>query len=194
MRLVRLLAVAATVGLVACEQTASDSLAPSMNDDPRTMRSSPQLDEEELGSARGSGSYSINGLIVDFSLEAEVEKHGKGEGEFRIFADEGDGLTVDFVGKVTCLAIDPVNRRAWIGGKVKSNGSTDPTLQSKIHRPGKDIWFRILDEPTGDRSTFVGFEGSAGFITSEEYCAGRPWPAENARTWPVVAGGFEIQP
>lgn len=194
MRVVRLLAVAAAVGLVACEQTVSDSLAPRINSDPRAVRSSTQQDEAVVGSARGSGSYSINGLIVDFSLEAVVDDNGNGDGEFRIFADEGDGLTVDFVGKVTCLGLDPVNHRAWIGGRVKSNNSTDPSLQAKIHRPGHDIWFRILDDPAGDRSTFVGFEGSAGFITSADYCAGMPWPADNARTWPVVSGGFTIEP
>ena len=101
---------------------------------------------------------------------------------------------MDFEGKVICLAIDPVNHRAWIGGKIKENRSTDPTLLTKIHKQGRDIWFRVLDEPSGDRSTFVGFEGSAGFITSEEYCAGQPWPADNARTWPVVSGGFTLRP
>jgi hypothetical protein len=187
MRFVRLLAVTAAVGLVACDQTPT-------NDDPLAARALVLQDEAALGSASGSGSYSINGLIVDFSFAAEIEENGKGDGEFRVFADEGDGLTVDFEGKVTCLAIDPVNRRAWIGGRVKANASTDPDLQTKIHRPGHDIWFRVLDDPAGDRSTFVGFEGAAGFITSEDYCAGQPWPAANARTWPVVAGGLAITP
>src|SRR3546814_12971118 len=45
---------------------------------------------------------------------------------------------------------------------------------------GDDIWFRVLDMGSGpgvvDRSTFVGFEGAAGFRTSRDYCAGRPWP------------------
>ena len=59
---------------------------------------------------------------------------------------------------------------------------------------GRDIRFRVLDEPGGDRSTFVGFEGSAGFMTSAEYCAGQPWPAGNARTWPVVSGGITVSP
>jgi len=194
MRGIRLLAVVAAAGLAACEQTATDSLAPTPTTDPRIARSSTPQNEAAIGSVRGSGQYDIGGLIVDFSFDAEIEENGKGDGEFRIFADEGDGLTVDFEGKVTCLAVDAVNRRAWIGGRVKSNASTDPTLQAKIHRPGHDIWFRVLDDPAGDRSTFVGFEGSAGFITSADYCAGQPWPADNARTWPVVAGGITILP
>lgn len=193
MRIARLLAVAAASLLGACERTTTDSLAPRIGNDPRAVRSATQLDET-LGSVSGSGSYSINGLIVDFSLAAAIEKNGKGEGEFRIFADEGGGLIVDFEAKVTCLAIDAVNGRAWIGAKVKNNASTDPALTTEIHKQGRDIWFRILDAPTGDRSTFVGFEGAAGFITSADYCAGRPWPDGNARTWPVVSGGIAIQP
>lgn len=185
MRLVRVFAVAAAATLAACEQHPTHSLA------------SPVLSQQsevDLGSAHGSGSYSINGLIVDYSFNAVIEANGKGDGEFRVFADEGGGLTVDFTAKVTCLAVDPVNRRAWIGGRVNANASTDPDLRTKIHRPGYDIWFRVLDAATGDRSTFVGFEGAAGFITSQDYCAGQPWPADNARTWPVVTGGLTITP
>lgn len=188
MRLARLLGVLTSVVLLACEQRnpASPSSA-----DPRLQRTAAA--DEELGSATGAGQYDLNGLIVTFSFSAEIEKNGKGQGEFTVFADEGGGLLVDFDAKVTCLSIDAVNHRAWIGGKVKDNRSTDPTLTTEIHKNGRDIWFRVLDEPGGDRSTFVGFEGAAGFITSEDYCAGQPWPAGNARTWPVVGGGLTIQ-
>jgi len=190
MRVVCLLGALASVALTACDQP--PPVDPSARTDQRLQRS--VVSDEDLGSASGAGQYDINGLIVTFSLDAEVEKNGKGEGEFTIYADEGGGLIVDFEGKVICLAIDPVNRRAWIGGKIKENRSTDPDLLTKIHKQGRDIWFRVLDQPSGDRSTFVGFEGSAGFITSEEYCAGRPWPADNARTWPVVSGGITLRP
>ena len=75
--------------------------------DQRLQRSVVSAQEdEELGSANGAGQYDINGLIVTFSLNAEVERNGKGEGDFTIYADEGGGLVVDFEGKVTCLAID----------------------------------------------------------------------------------------
>ena len=188
MRLARPFGMLASLVLLACEPYPSSSLSPA---DPRLQRTAA---EDELGSASGGGQYSINGLIVTFSFSAEIEKNGKGEGEFTLYADEGDGLIVDFDAKVTCLSIDPVNRRAWIGGKVKDNRSTDPTLTTEIHKNGRDIWFRVLDDPGGDRSTFVGFEGAAGFITSEDYCAGQPWPAANARTWPVVSGGITLDP
>jgi hypothetical protein len=190
MRFARTLGVLACLGLIACDVPHPSS--PASVADPRLQRTA--ADDEHFGSVSGTGQYSINGLIVSFTLAAAVEKNGKGEGEFTLFADEGDGLTVSFAGKVICLAIDAENHRAWIGAKIKDNSSTDPTLQAEIHKQSRDIWFRVLDEASGDRSTFVGFEGSAGFITSEEYCAGRPWPADNARTWPVVSGGLSIVP
>ncbi len=191
MRLPRLIGVLAGLALIGCEETSW----PSADADPRGQRAAGlELEQEELGSVSGAGQYDIAGLIVTFSFNAEFEKHGKGEGEFTLYADEGDGLIVDFDAKVTCVSFDPVNHRAWIGGKVKDNRSTDPGLTTEIHKNGRDIWFRVLDEPAGDRSTFVGFEGAAGFITSAAYCAGQPWPADNARTWPVVSGDIAINP
>jgi hypothetical protein len=190
MRLARLLGVLTSVALLACEHRYPSS--PPTDADPRLQRVAAEADD--LGSANGAGQYDINGLIVTFSFNAEIEKNGKAEGDFSVFADEGDGLIVDFDAKVTCLSIDPVNNRAWIGGKVKDNRSTDPDLTTAIHKNGRDIWFRVLDDPGNERSTFVGFEGAAGFMTSADYCAGQPWPADNARTWPVVSGSLAIHP
>jgi hypothetical protein len=190
MRLRRLLGVFTGLALIGCEP----SSAPSVGTDPRLQRVNLDQVEEELGSVSGSGQYDLNGLIVTFAFNAEAEKNGKGDGEFTVYADEGGGLIIDFDAKVTCVSFDPVNHRAWIGGKVKDNRSTDPSLLTDINKNGRDIWFRVLDDPSGDRSTFVGFEGAAGFITSADYCAGQPWAAGNARTWPVVSGGITISP
>ncbi len=190
MRLARQLGVLTSLALLACEPHFPAS--PSTIADPRMQRTAEV--DDDLGSASGSGQYDLSGLIVTFAFQAEIEKNGKGDGAFTLSVDEGDGLVVEFDGRVTCLSIDAVNHRAWIGGKVKDNRSTDPAFLTAIHKNGRDIWFRVLDEPSGDRSTFVGFEGAAGFITSEDYCAGQPWPADNARTWPVVSGGITIIP
>ena len=68
-----------------------------------------------------------------------------------------------------------------------------------VHQPGADIWFRVADYGEGnqalqaDRSTFVGFEGSAGIITSDEYCTTQPWPAGDAGTNPVTAGNLQVR-
>jgi len=188
MRLVRLAGVLTSVAVMSCEHPAAPSVDPRLQ---RTVLS--EADQEESG-VSGAGQYNVNGLIVTFEFEAEGGKEIEGKGEFEVFADEGGGLTVDFEAKVTCVSFDPVNHRAWIGGVVKENNSTDPSLQAAIHQKGRDIWFRVLDDPSGDRSTFVGFEGAAGFITSADYCNGQPWPADNARTWPVVSGEITIRP
>jgi hypothetical protein len=108
-----------------------------------------------------------------------------------------DGQTIDFHASVTCLSVDLENGRAWIGGVITQNNSTDPDFQGDIYQPGQDIWFRVLDSGNGqnapgDRTTFVGFKGSAGFDTSAAYCAGRPWPADNARTWEVT-GNVQVK-
>jgi hypothetical protein len=148
--------------------------------------------------ASGGGQYDINGLAVHFSLNALARPDGSAHGQFRVHTTS-DGLTVDFRARVTCLPVDEVNHRAWIGAVVTRNNSTDPAFLTPIHQPGKDVWFRVVDYGDGnsgvaDRSTFLGFEGAAGFKTSDEYCAGRPWPDADARTWPVTSGNITVKP
>ena len=63
---------------------------------------------------------------------------------------------------------------------------------------GDDIWFRVVDYGEGqdaqaDRSTFVGFEGNAGIITSREYCDAQIWPEGDARTGPVTDGDIQVR-
>ena len=148
--------------------------------------------------ANGSGQYDLNGLAVDFSFNAVQKSNGSANGQFHVHASY-DGLEADFRAKVTCLSVDEVNHRAWIGGVVTKNKSTDPDYAAPIYQPGKDVWFRVVDYSSGspdvaDRSTFLGFEGAAGFLTSAAYCAGRPWPDADARTWPVTSGKITVKP
>jgi hypothetical protein len=97
-----------------------------------------------------------------------------------------------YKGEVTCFAIDPVTGRAWIGGVLTH--SDDP---APITQVGDDAWFRVLDLGQGgtepDRSTFLGFEGGGGIITSEEYCDAQIWPDGNARTWPLEHGNIGMR-
>jgi hypothetical protein len=144
--------------------------------------------------AVGGGHYLLSGTFdVQFALVAAARSNGHAAGRFhqRLVAD---GLVIDFDGEVTCMSVDPANGRAWIGGVILRNRSTDPAFQTAIHQPGRDIWFRVLDEGNADRLTFLGFEGSGGIITSEEYCATMPWPDGNARTHPVTSGNIVVHP
>jgi hypothetical protein len=151
-------------------------------------------------SASGGGHYLLQGLYdTKFSFSANENGNGDANGELRVSVDFGgaDG-TASFTGVVTCMASDPVNRRAWIGGVITQNNSTSPDYQVDITQPGRDIWFRVLDSGEGtaaaaDRTSFVGFTGSAGIQTSAEYCAARIWAAENARTHAVTNGNIQVR-
>jgi len=148
--------------------------------------------------ADGGGRYAIGAIIGRFSLSAGQGDAQQAGGEFRHRVDFGGGLVADFHGRVTCLAVDPAQHRAWIGGVVTRNASTDPDLLQAIHAPGRDVWFRVVDYGSGDgappdRTTFVGFEGAGGILTSAAYCAARIWPDGDARTWPVT-GNLTVLP
>ena len=147
--------------------------------------------------ATGGGHYDLPGVTVQFGFSAVGLPDGGAAGQFHVAGDEGDGLTIDIAGAVTCMAVDAANHRAWIGAVVTRNGSTDPDLQTEIHQPGRDVWFRVLDSGEGngaiDRTSFTGFKGAAGIQTSAEYCAVRLWAPDNARTWPVT-GNVSVHP
>lgn len=144
----------------------------------------------------GGGQYLLlQTFATQFAFSAIQHGDGRASGRFHHRVELPTG-TVDFHAQVTCLAVDADLRRAWIGGVITSNGSTDPAFTTGIHQPGHDIWFRVLDNGQGpdpdDRTTFVGFEGV--IPSSASYCEQRIWPDGNARTWPVTAGNLSIYP
>ncbi len=153
------------------------------------------------GPDRASGGGFLDfggGLLVQFAFGAVQNGPGlDAQGQLR-FSVELGGELIEFHGAVTCLAVDPAEGRAWIGGVVTQNNSTHPGWMQEIHEPGRDIWFRVLDSGEGsaappDRSTFVGFEGGGGIITSEEYCQAQIWPDGNARTVPQASGNIQVR-
>ena len=144
--------------------------------------------------ATGGGHVLFAGEIdLGFSFSAVVLASGDAAGSFHhsfVF----DGHKIDYWGSVTCLTVDPANGRAWIGGILTKVASTHPDV---VELPGDDAWFRVLDTGPAsmtedDRSTFMGFKGSAGIDTSQQYCDEMPWPDDNARTHPVVAGNIAV--
>jgi hypothetical protein len=130
----------------------------------------------------GGGQFEHPDLgTVTFSFVATRQEDGTVKGRFQ---QNQHDLGFTYKGDVTCFAVDAENHRAWIAGVLTE--SNDPDAVTQI---GDDAWFRVLDsgQPTDgtDRSTFMGFEGSAGILTSSEYCAAKLWAPDNARTWPV---------
>jgi len=158
----------------------------------------PGAAAELTGAARGHGTFLYAGTVpMDFAFEAVTHADGKASGTFRHTFTFG-GFSYDYRGKVTCLAVDTVNHRAWIGGVLTRVRTDDPTSTQK---PGDDAWFRVLDqsrnegEQAGDvsgRSTAMGF-ASTTIPSSAAYCALRLWPAGDARTWPVTEGEISVR-
>jgi hypothetical protein len=145
----------------------------------------------------GSGTYSLLGTTpAHFSYDAIAHENGNVSGDLWV-STVFQGFLIEFTGEVTCVTDDPANHRAWIGGVITSNSSTHPSFTTPRTQVGEDIWFRVVDYGEGngapaDRSTFVGFAGDAEILTSEEYCAEQPWPADDARTWAVTDGNIQV--
>jgi hypothetical protein len=150
-------------------------------------------------STTGGGHYLLQGAFdTKFSFSAIQHPDGSVSGQFRQSVEDA-GLVIDFHGRVTCVAVDPVTHRAWVGGVVTQNRSTDPSVMTDIHEPGDDVWFRVVDYGEGndappDRTSFLGFEGAAGILTSAEYCVRRIWPDDDARTHAVTSGNIQVRP
>jgi hypothetical protein len=149
-------------------------------------------------SATGGGHYLLqNAFDVKFAFSSHLKADGKALGRFHQRLED-EGLVIDFSGEVTCMAVDAPNNRAWIGGVITENRSTDPAFGGEIFEPGHDVWFRVVDYGEGsnatqpDRTTFLGFENNPTIKSSEQYCREKPWPPDDARTWPVTEGNIQV--
>lgn len=192
--LLRFTILSSTALLLACEGSTEPGQQAGPGDlEPGTLAGGIEV------STTGGGHYLLLDLLdTKISFSAVQNGNGNAHGQFRqsvVF----QGQAIDFKGRVTCVSVDSENHRAWIGGVVTQNLSEHPAFQTDIHEPGDDVWFRVLDSGEGagadpDRSTFLGFEGAAGIITSEEYCEEQIWPADDARTWPVTEGNIQVRP
>lgn len=187
--------------LVACDG-ATTPVAP-VEDEPAVEPIEPSFASHPAatGIVAGAGRFDA-GVDVAFAVGVVQFDEFRAFGAFR-FSTVLGGETVDFAGVATCVTIDSDNDRAWIGGIVTRNRSTHPSFTQPIHDAGRDIWFRAVDYGHGrrasqaDRTTFVGFEGSAGIITSLEYCETRPWPGPptdpvDARTNALTSGNLKV--
>lgn len=159
------------------------------------MLSSSHAAPGVLLTATGGGHYTIPGDVdLEFAFAALVLPNGRAEGNFH-HRGVADGELIDFTAQVTCLSVDGVNHRAWIGGVITSNRSTHPQFMTTVHQPGHDIWFRVQDngpgqsDDTPDVTTIVGFEGV--IPSSQVYCDTQPWRTNNV--WPV-AGNLTVTP
>jgi hypothetical protein len=156
-------------------------------------------DNAVVASASGGGKAQLPAgfSLLSFAFTANLRGTGDATGHFRQVYENASGV-VDFQGTVTCVSFDTANNRAWIGGVITQNNSTHPGVQGAIHQPGRDIWFRVVDNGEGDspddRTTVFGFEGGGGITTSGQYCAAQLWTAGDANTWAAVEGNIQVKP
>lgn len=176
----------------------SDVVHPELESTDQSPRSSVHASVERL--VTGGGYFTVAGFLeVQFSLSAvQTSTDGLAVGRAH-HSVQLDGQLIEFHTRVTCVTFDPANGRAWIGGVITQNNSVHPDWQEDTQEVGDDIWFRVVDYGEGesatqpDRSTFVGFEGGAGIITSEEYCDAQLWPEGDARTSPTTEGNIQVR-
>ena len=124
--------------------------------------------------ASGGGHFLFSGTLdVQFGFSAVAKADGSAQGSFHQ-SYTLDGLTTSYWGTVTCLSVDTVNHRAWIGGVLTKVESDDPGARLV----GEDVWFRVLDngqgQDTADRSTVstpVKPESSNTSLTAGESAA-----------------------
>lgn len=176
--------------VTACDAPPDDLAGPALS-----------VGQRVLGHANGEGTFNIGapGADIAFELNALSRADGGASGSVYYVTDLTEfGIgTIEMRFDVTCLSRDVELGRAWIGGVVTFNNSTNTTFATDPRRQiGRDVWFRIEDNGNGgsgtlDRSTQLGFEGSGGIITSAEYCATRPWPAAPAH--PVTTGNIALR-
>ncbi len=188
-----LVVMASVVGLLACDTQPVEVPA---GEGPSFRGGSP------VDIVTGGGQFDVviaaGTFIGNFGFSAIGRPDGSATGQLEFQLELG-GLPIRFHGVVTCVSVDRELNRAWIGGIVTQNDSEHPSYTTERTQPGRDIWFRVLDNGQGegaeaDRTTFVGFEGDRNIITSQEYCDVQPWVEDppNAATW-AVTGNLSIQ-
>ena len=170
--------------------------------DPEVRSVATVHDNGVVRSATGGGKSFVTAPpaaigVAEFSFSAVQNSDGTASGRFRMVRYRA-GFLVDFSGEVTCMAVDAVNNRAWIGGVVVANRSNDPNHTLDIHEPGDDVWFRVVDHGEGagappDRSSVYGFKGAAGIDTSSQYCAAQLWPAGDANVFELTEGNIQVR-
>src|SRR5438128_795895 len=65
-------------------------------------------------SVTGAGQFQLpDGTLIPFVYVAIKDEDGQVQGQF--FQRQPGTL---YVGRVTCLTVDPVNHRAWVGGAI----------------------------------------------------------------------------
>jgi hypothetical protein len=163
---------------------------------PSAVRAGVQQVDARIGTGGGGTATLPAGFsLLHFAFTASAGADGSAVGQFQHEYESAGGV-VSFQGRVTCMAVEAATGRAWVGGVITQNNSTNPGVLGAIHQPGHDVWFRVVDNGEGsdaapDRLTVLGFEGGGGIATSAQYCDARLW--NEANTWAVASGNIQVR-
>ncbi len=127
---------------------------------------------------------------MTFKFNVTVYEDASVDGTFSYSANSAAG-TLDIEADVVCATLDNDAGRAWVGGKVTRNGSTDPQFSGQ---PGTEIWMRALDRNAQQMQPLVsGPLMAAGTIkNASDYCSKKPWSDE--ALYAVEPGALAIFP
>lgn len=148
----------------------------------------PEPDIEALSFGRGIAANDV--MKFNFRFSVTVLETGAIEGWFEHSADLAAG-TVDIEADVTCAVLDSPRQRAWIGGKVKRNGSTNPLYASAV---GADVWFHAVGPVAETDPGAVGLPvmHDKKIASAAEFCKRKPW--DKAALLTVQDGALGIFP
>lgn len=118
---------------------------------------------------------------LTFSFNISVYEDDSVEGTFT-YSTSGNGVDID--AEVLCATLDHKSGRAWIGGTITRNDSTDPRYSSA---PGDEVWMRVLDRNLQKMPPMISepLFRTANVRGARNYCQRRPWSDE---------GLFVVQP
>lgn len=120
----------------------------------------------------GRGIARAEGSEVSFQYSVSVYIDDRVEGTF-VYAAETPSGTIDLAGEVSCTTLDHELGRAWIGGALTRNDSTDPRYTAA---PGSEAMFRVLDrnrEQMQPLITLPRLAGRGGNAT--RFCNAAEW-------------------
>ena len=130
-------ALAITVStLLACQHSPAPT-APTEPVAAGRLTAAPAENAGVEGSTTGGGHYLLqNAFDTQFAFSAVLHGDGSASGNFHQRLESGTG-TVDFRGRVTCMAVDAANHRAWVGGVIETNesptrASSPPSIRSDM--------------------------------------------------------------
>lgn len=138
----------------------------------------------------GRGIARGDGLDVTFMHNVTRYDNGTADGVFKHSA-LGESGSIDIEGKVSCATLDSDSGRAWIGGQVTRNDSTNPRYAGPA---GADVWFRVLDRNLAKKEPMISLPvfREKDIATAAVYCQTTPWSDTGLLT--VADGALAIFP